>query len=167
MNPNDIARSVLKWLMYVLLHIFVARHLVLFDYAFCFIYVGAVLFLPVEINTTALLFIGFLTGITIDSFGNTLGLHAIPTLLLVYLRPIVIRYQLSQKLAEGRFRISIKELGLSAFLSYTVLLISVHHIVLFFLEAGNLNLLPYLLLKIACSVIFTTFSLILAQMFSR
>ena len=129
MNPNDIARSVFKWLIYVLLHIFVARHLVLFNYSFCFIYVGAILFLPVEINLTALLVISFFTGVTIDSFDNTLGLHASATLLIAYLRPIVIRYQLGQKLTEGRLQLSIRELGLPAFLSYAVLLISIHHFI--------------------------------------
>ncbi len=167
MNPNEIARSAIKWLVYVLLHIFVARHLVLFDYSFCFIYVGAVLFLPVEINLTALLLIGFMTGVTIDSFDNTLGLHASATVLIAYLRPIIIRYQLGQKLTEGRLQLSIRELGLPAFLSYTILLISIHHIVLFLVEAGSISLLPYTLLKILCSVLFTTVSVLLAQFFSR
>jgi hypothetical protein len=167
MNPNEIARSAIKWLVYVLLHIFVARHLVLFDYSFCFIYVGAILFLPVEINLTALLLIGFMTGVTIDSFDNTLGLHAIATVLIAYLRPIIIRYQLGQKLTEGRLQLSIRELGLPAFLSYTILLISIHHIVLFLVEAGSISLLPYTLLKILCSVLFTTVTVLLAHFFSR
>jgi hypothetical protein len=167
MNPNDIARSVFKWLIYVLLHIFVARHLVLFNYSFCFIYVGAILFLPVEINLTALLVIGFFTGVAIDSFDNTLGLHASATLLIAYLRPIVIRYQLGQKLTEGRLQLSIRELGLPAFLSYAVLLISIHHIILFLIEAGSISLLPYTFLKIICSVLFTTVSVTLAQLLSR
>lgn len=167
MNPNDIARSVLRWLIYVLLHLFVARHLVLFNYSFCFIYVGAILFLPVEINLTALLLIGFATGVTIDSFDNTLGLHAVATVLIAYLRPIIIRYQLGQKLTEGRLQLSIRELGFPAFLSYVILLISIHHIVLFLVEAGSISLLPYTFLKIMCSVMFTTVSVLLAQLLSR
>lgn len=167
MNPNDIARSVLRWLIYVLLHIFAARHLVLFNYAFCFIYIGAILFLPVEINLTTLLLVGFATGVTIDSFGNTLGLHAVATVLIAYLRPIIIRYQLGQKLTEGRLQLSIRELGFPAFLSYTILLISIHHIVLFLVEAGSISLLPYTFLKIICSILFTTVSVLLAQLLSR
>lgn len=167
MNPNEIIRGALRWLIYVLLHIFVARHLVLFDYAFCFIYVGAILFLPQEINLTALLLIGFVTGVTIDSFDNTLGLHAAASVFLAYLRPIIIRYQFAQKLSEGRLELSLKELGLPAFLSYTLILVSIHHILLFLVEAGSLSLLPYTLLKIACSILFTTVTILLAQLFSR
>lgn len=167
MNPNEVVRGALRWLMYVLLHIFVARHLVLFDYAFCFIYVGAILFLPQEINLTALLVIGFATGVTIDSFDNTLGLHAVTSVFLAYLRPIIIRYQFAQKLSEGRLELSLKELGLPAFLSYTIILVSIHHILLFFVEAGSLSLLPYTLLKILCSILFTTVTILLAQLFSR
>lgn len=167
MNPNEIVRVALRWLMYVLLHIFVARHLVLFDYAFCFIYVGAILFLPQEINLTGLLLIGFATGVTIDSFDNTLGLHAATSVFLAYLRPIIVRYQFAQKLSEGRLELSLKELGLPAFLSYTLILVSIHHLLLFFIEAGSLSLLPYTLLKIACSILFTTMTVLLAQLFSR
>lgn len=167
MNPNEIFRSILRWLVYVLLHIFVARHLVLFDYAFCFIYVGAILFLPQEINLTGLLFIAFATGVTIDSFDNTLGLHAAISVFLAYLRPIVIRYQFAQKLSEGRLELSLKELGLPAFLSYILLLVSIHHLLLFFIEAGSLSLFPYTLLKVGCSILFTTVTLLLTQLFSR
>jgi hypothetical protein len=167
MNPNDIARSVLRWLIYVLLHIFVARHLVLFNYSFCFIYVGAILFLPIEINPTALLVIGFLTGVVIDSFDNTLGLHAVATVLIAYLRPIIIRYQLGQKLTEGRLQLSVRELGLPAFLSFAILLIFIHHTSLFLVEAGSVSLLPYTFLKIISSVLFTTSSVLLVQFLSR
>ncbi|AXE18816.1 hypothetical protein DR864_14190 [Runella rosea] len=167
MNPNEIVRSALRWLVYVLLHIFVARHLVLFDYAFCFIYVGAILFLPQEINLTGLLLIGFATGVAVDSFDNTLGLHAATAVFVAYLRPIIIRYQFAQKLSEGRLELSLKGLGLPAFLSYTLILVSVHHLLLFFVEAGSLSLLPYTLLKIVCSILFTTLTILLTQLFSR
>lgn len=167
MNPNEIVRSVVKWLVYVLLHIFVARHLVLFDYAFCFIYVGAILFLPIEINLTALLVISFFTGVIIDSFDNTLGLHASASVLIAYLRPIIIRYQLGQKLTEGRLQLSIRELGFPTFMSYILMLISIHHIILFLVEAGNLSLLPYTFLKIVSSIVFTTTCLVLTRLFSR
>lgn len=167
MNPNDIIRSVLRWLIYVLLHIFVARHLVLFNYAFCFFYIGAILFLPVEINATILLLIGFITGVAIDSFDNTLGLHVVATVLIAYLRPIIIRYQLTQKLTEGRLQLSIRELGLPNFLSYVLLLITIHHSILFLVEAGSITLLPYTMLKIFCSIVFTTVTLLLAQLLSR
>jgi len=167
MNPNEIVRSVVKWLVYVLLHIFVARHLVLFDYAFCFVYVGAILFLPIEINLTALLVISFFTGVIIDSFDNTLGLHASASVLIAYLRPIIIRYQLGQKLTEGRLQLSIRELGFPTFISYILMLISIHHIILFLVEAGNLSLLPYTFLKIVSSIVFTTTCLVLTRLFSR
>ena len=167
MNPTEIIRTVVRWLVYVLLHIFIARHLVLFDYAFCFIYVGAILFLPIEINLTALLFIGFFTGVIIDTFDNTLGLHTSASVLIAYLRPIIIKYQLGQKLTEGRLQLSIKELGFPTFLSYILMLISIHHMVLFLVEAGSLRLFPYTFLKIVCSLVFTTMTIILTRLFSR
>lgn len=166
MTPNDIFRSAMRWLIYVGLHILVVRHWVLFDYAFCFIYLGAIIFLPLEISTTLLLVISFFTGLIIDTFDNTLGLHIIPTVLVAYIRPILIQYQLSQKLGESRLQLSMKSLGIVPFLSYTLILVAVHHIALFLIETGSFDNFLSTLLKIIGSIIFTIVSLILIQIFS-
>jgi hypothetical protein len=167
MTPNDLIRSALKWLLYVLLHVFVVRHLVLFDYAFCYIYLGAVLFLPFELNLTAALLISFVTGTIMDSFDNTLGLHIIATVLVAYIRPILIRYQLAQKISENRLELSLRGIGLPAFLSYVLVLVSIHHFVLLMVEAGGFGMFGFTLLKILCSIVFTTIALTLGQAFSR
>lgn len=167
MTPNELLRTALRWVLYVLLHVLVARQLVLFDYAFCFIYLGAILFLPYELNLTVTLLISFLTGAIIDSFDNTFGLHIIASVLVAYIRPTLIQYQLSQKISENRLILSLRGIGLPALLSYVGVLVSIHHTVLFLIEAGGFGMLLFTLLKIVCSIIFTTFALLLGQSFSR
>lgn len=167
MNPRVLTRSALLWLLYVLLHLFVTRNLVLFDYAFCFIYVAAILVLPYEINLTALLFIAFATGVIVDSFDNTLGMHAAATVLTAYVRPVILGRLFSQKVSESRINLSLNELGLSGFLSYAVILISIHHLALFFIEASSMTLFVTTLIKVACSIVFTTFAYLIFQLFIR
>jgi hypothetical protein len=167
MNPRVLTRSALLWLLYVLLHLFVTRNLALFDYAFCFIYVAAILVLPYEINLTALLFIAFGTGVIVDSFDNTLGMHAAATVLTAYIRPTVLERLFSQKVSESRINLSLNELGLSGFLSYVVIMISIHHFALFFIEASSMTLFVSTLIKALCSIVFTTFVFIILQLFVR
>lgn len=167
MNPNDILRSIIAGTFYVLLHVFVGRQLVLFDYAFCFIYVGAILTLPYETNLTALLLIAFVIGLIADTFDNTLGMHTAAAVLMAYLRPVVIRYQMAQKVSEGRIELSLRGLGFVPFLSYALTLLLVHHSALLFLEASNLSLFLFTLLKIGASVVFTMVVLFLTQLFFR
>ncbi len=167
MNPKEIIRGILIWLFYVLLHIFVTRYLVLFDYAFCFFYVGAILFMPYDINQIALLFIAFSTGLIIDSFGNTLGLHTATLVLLAYIRPFIIQNQLEQIITEARTHISLQNLGFANFIKYVVILVLVHHSVLLLIGAGTFSMFPITILKIVCSMVFTTFTLTLSQIFVR
>ncbi|TAE41715.1 MAG: hypothetical protein EAZ70_00250 [Runella slithyformis] len=167
MNPNDILRSTLMGVFYLLLHIFVARQLVLFDYAFCFIYVGVILTLPYEISLTALLLIAFGTGLVADTFDNTLGMHTASAVLMAYLRPTVIGYQMAQKVSEGRFELSLRGLGLPTFLSYALILTTIHHATLLLIEASSIGLLFVTMLKILASIVFTLLALLLTQLFFR
>ena len=95
MTLREILTTIFLFFLYVLLQLLLVRNLVLFDYGFCFIYVAAVLLLPYEISLTLLLLIAFVTGIVVDTFYNTLGIHAAATVLMAYLRPLIIRIQLA------------------------------------------------------------------------
>lgn len=52
-----------------------------------FLYIMFILMLPVNINKVLLLFIAFLTGLTIDIFSGTPGMHASACLVLAFIRP--------------------------------------------------------------------------------
>jgi hypothetical protein len=153
-------------LLYLLLQIFFMRNMVLFNYAFCFIYIAGILILPAEISRMYLLFIGFAVGFTVDIFSNTFGMHAAATVLIAYLRPFLIQYQMESKGAE-RVEIGIRSQGISAFLAYIVPLILLHHAMLFIMEINNFGMILHTLLRIAASALFTVIMIILVELFSR
>jgi hypothetical protein len=167
MNPKDLIRSIIIWLVYVLLHVLVMRHLELFDYTFCFFYVGAILFLPPETDRMALLFIGLVTGLIADAFDNTYGMHAAASVLIAYLRPMFVQAQLSSKIDEERSALTLGSLGISLFLTYTIPLVFVHHSVLLFTEINNFSLFWDTVVKILCSVAYTTITILFAQLFQK
>jgi hypothetical protein len=153
-------------LLYLLLQIFFMRNMVLFNYAFCFIYIAGILILPAEISRMYLLLIGFGVGFTVDIFSNTFGMHAAATVLIAYLRPFLIQYQMESKGAE-RVEIGIRHQGIGAFLAYIVPLILLHHAMLFIMEINNLGMILHTLLRIAASTLFTILMIILVELFSR
>lgn len=167
MSLGEIIRYSLWFAFYVLLQILITRNIVLFNYAFCFVYVGAILLLPTEVNRTFLLIVGFLTGLVVDVFYNTLGLHAAATLLIAYLKPFWVDIQLETKGATDRVEISLSELGLGTFLTYLLPLVLIHHAALFFIEMSHFGMLGYTLLRIVASVAFTTLLLVIIQLFSK
>ncbi|GAB3898408.1 hypothetical protein [Spirosoma agri] len=167
MTLREILSTVLLFLLYLILQILLVRNLVLFDYAFCFVYIACVLLLPNETSLTWLLLIGFVTGIIVDSFYNTLGMHAAATVLMAYCRPLVVRSQIDVPGMESRLEFSLKELGVGAFFRYVFILALVHHSALFFIEASSLALFIPTLIRVGASTLFTTVSIVLIQFFTR
>src|SRR5690606_41478199 len=70
----------------ILLQIMFLRNLVFFNYAFCFLYIGAVLTLPPAMDKALYLLISFVVGILIVTFMNTLGLIVAATVLVAFFR---------------------------------------------------------------------------------
>lgn len=167
MTTGNLLRLVATFLLYVILQLFFVRDLVLFDYAFCFVYLGVVLLMPFDSAAITVLLVGFGTGILIDIFYNTLGMHAAATTLVAYLRPFIIRLLVPQRGYEERMTLSLRSMGLRWFLLYTLILTLAHHLLLFYIEASNIDLFFPTLLKVITSTLFTTFVLVVMQYLRR
>ena len=167
MTLREIISVVLLFIIYLTLQILIVRNLVLFDYGFCFIYVACILLLPNELNQTVLLLIAFATGVIVDTFYNTLGIHAAATVLMAYVRPLVVRVQMAPRLQEARVVFTLQELGFVEFFRYVIVLVLIHHSALFLIEAGSFSLLIPTLFRIVASAVFTTISIVLIQFFTR
>jgi hypothetical protein len=120
MTLREILSTTLLFVLYLALQILLVRNVVLFDYGFCFIYIACILLLPNEISRTWLLIIAFATGLIVDTFYNTLGMHAAATVLMAYCRPLIVRAQIDVPGVESRIQFSLRELGVGPFFSLRV-----------------------------------------------
>ena len=117
-----------------------------------YIYPLFILLLPFETPIWLLLALGFVTGLTMDSFMNTAGMHAMATVLIAYLRTNVLNALLPKNLSEYPNQSpSVKNMGWVPFLVYAMFLIVIHHAVFFSVELWSLQNIGYLLLKILAS----------------
>ncbi|MBC7568265.1 MAG: hypothetical protein H7319_00840 [Spirosoma sp.] len=167
MTLREIVSTAFLFLLYLTLQILLARNVILFDYGFCFLYIACILLLPNETSLTWLLLIAFITGVVVDTFYNTLGMHAAATVLIAYVRPLVVRSQIDLPGGESRVEFSLQELGTGVFFRYVFIMALIHHSALFFIEASSLTLLVPTLIKIAASALLTTISIVLIQFFTR
>jgi len=155
-----------SFFIYLLVQVLLFKSFILFNTAFCFLYVAFILFLPIEINTLALMFIGFSLGFMVDIFYDSLGLHAFTLVLIAYLR----NYWLSVISPQGGYDTgsgpTLAVNGVQWFLVYTVPMIFLHHFVLFFLEAGGFVVFWYTMLKVIASLLFTMTVILLIQYIS-
>jgi rod shape-determining protein MreD len=121
------------------------------------------LLLPFTTPNWLLIILAFVLGYSIDIFSNTLGLHSAATVVMAFCRPYIIKTGYPKQDFETGIKPIIKDLGLRWFFTYSLVLVSIHHFVLFYLEAFNLNEFWNTLLRSIASIIFTTLLIILSQ----
>ncbi len=167
MTAREITTLFFLFILYLALQLLLVRNVVLFDVGFCFIYVACILLLPFETSGPVMLLTAFVVGIVVDTFYNTLGLHAAATVLMAYLRPLVVRSQVDLNGPEARVTFSLEGLGLAGFSRYILSMVFIHHATLFLIEAGSLSLFFPTLLRVLISSLFTTLIIVLIQFFTR
>jgi hypothetical protein len=150
--------------LYVLLHVLVASKLVLFDLGWCFFYLGFLLFLPITTPIVVQLVLGFGVGLTIDIFYDTGGVHAAAAVLLMYLRPWVLRLLTPRDGYDAADSVNVHQMGWQWFLVYISLLVSIHHLAFFLLELGSFQIIGITLAKVVVSTLFTGITLLIVQL---
>lgn len=167
MTPRNIFSQVLIFVFYLLLQIFFVRQLVLFNYAFCFVYIASIILLPFDTNKVTLIFLGFIAGMIVDIFYNTIGANAAAMTLIAFIRPSVISLLTPQRGYDDRQTLSLNSMGLTWFITFAATLTVIHHFVLFLLEASDWGLFLPVMAKVICSTIFTTTVVVIIQFFRR
>lgn len=118
-----------------------------------FLYVYLIIALPIHTNRISLIFTGFFLGLVIDAFSNTWGIHAMATTLVAFLRPYIFRIVSTQEEMDKvmpRFR----TMGVN-YVKYIVLMVFIHHLTLFLLEAFSFQYFGVVILKTLVSFVIT------------
>jgi hypothetical protein len=163
MNNQHIPGIIISFILYLLLQVTVVRNMVLFDTAFCYVYVAFIILLPFEIRPVLLMIIAFLCGLMVDIFYDSLGTHAAACVLIAFIRPSWTRTVPPRGGYEMGMKPTIKIMGIGWFLTFTLPLILIHHTVLFFVEAGGLHLFGFTLIKVISSTILTFLVMVILQ----
>ena len=155
-------KYVLMFTLLVLIQVLLLNHIMLGGYLIPYMYVLFILLLPVSIPGYLLILLAFVTGLVIDLFSNSPGIHSSATLLMAIFRTPLIK-SLSQKEENPNDYPGLKQNGLSWFLAYTAILVVIHHVFLFFVEMFSFHDFFYTLFRSLLSSIFSIFIIVLSQ----
>lgn len=109
-----------------------------------------ILWLPFTLSRMSLLLVGFVTGLLLDYFTTTPGLHAAACVLIAYLRPYVIMILIPKDITEFNYREpSPKAMGWAPYSVYIFTLTLVHHTYLVLLEWLQFGTFLDFLIKVA------------------
>lgn len=127
------------------------------------VYVMFVLMLPFQVSRFWLLALGFFVGLTVDYFLHTPGMHAAATVFLAFCRPGVIRLVGKKDDLVAYQYPNVRDAGSLWFLSYTFILVFLHHTFLFYLEVFRFSEFFFTLLKTLSNAALTTLIIMLIQ----
>jgi rod shape-determining protein MreD len=131
---NGILRHIGHFIILVVIQVLILNNIRFGGYINPYVYVLFVLLLPIDIPGWLLLFSSFSMGLTIDLFFDTQGMHAAATVLLAFARPGIIRMISGRSDFDPGTIPMVSNMGIQWILLYTVLLVLLHHSLLFFLE---------------------------------
>jgi rod shape-determining protein MreD len=159
---NNLIRYSIIFTILILLQVLLFNNIQFSGYVNPYVYLLFILILPVEMPSWLLLVISFLTGIVIDLFSGTPGLHSSATVLAGFIRPFVLMMYSPRDGYEAGSNPSMLIYGFRWFLLYSLTIIFIHHFVLFYLEVFRFTDFFNTFLRVLLSSLFTlTFILLL------
>ncbi|WP_291722367.1 Rod shape-determining protein MreD [Bernardetia sp.] len=163
MNPSSITHTI-SFFIYWLLQVLFFRNIALFDTAFCFVYIGFLLLLPLETSLTTLLVLGFGMGLAVDVFYDTAGVHAATTVIIAFIRPSIIQFIRPSGGYDNVETPTLSKLGFNWFATYAGIMLFLHHSILFLIQGSSFSLWLSNFLSIIASTILSLFVLIIGQL---
>lgn len=164
---NSIIRYIIIFIILILLQVLLFNNIQFSGYVNPYVYIMLILLLPVEIPSWLLLLIAFFTGLTIDLFTGTPGMHASATILSGFCRPFILRLISPRDgYAPGAVP-SMASYGFRWFLFYSVAIVLIHHFALFYLEVFRFTDFFRTLSRVLLSSIFSTTFILLAEYYRK
>ena len=161
-----VVQNIISFILLVLVQVLALNNIQFLGYINPYIYILFILSLPVRLPQWITLLLGFVLGLTIDTFSNTMGTHAFATVLIAFLRNGIIK--LFTAIEEGNNPVpSFHTFGVGAYVKYVILMTLVHHTTLCFLEAFSFSLFWVVFFKVILSSIVTILIILGIRSFYR
>ena len=133
---NEVLKNIFRLVVFICIQVFVLNKIPhLHKFIVPYLYFLFILWLPFSVSRFGLLIIGFITGLSLDYFTMTPGLHTACCVLIAYARPFVINLLIPKDTSEFNYsEPSARALGWAPYLVYVVVLTFLHHIYLSLLK---------------------------------
>jgi len=135
-----------RYIVVMLLQVLLFDQLQLLGVCHPYIYILCLLMMPITLPHSVDMLIGAAAGLVMDVFCNSLGIHTAACILIMFLRPYLIGAFVNDKDRLNE-QISLRAIGMEALLKYTVILVLLHHLIVFSLAAWSWAHIGFVLLE--------------------
>ncbi|MCK5821640.1 MAG: hypothetical protein KAH17_07135 [Bacteroidales bacterium] len=165
---NNILLFSFYFVALIFFQILVLNNMQFSSYLNPYCYVLLILILPFDTPGWLLLSIAFFLGMTMDVFpqgwtgaGASLGFHTFATVLVAFIRPFVLKWINPRDEYEIGSRPGASDFGLRWYLTYSLIIVGIHHFTLFLLESMSFVRIPETFLRTILSASFTLLLILL------
>ena len=133
---SDLVKNIFRLTIFILVQVYILNKIPhLHRFIVPYIYYLFLLWLPFNTPRLTLLFVGFITGLSLDYFKMTPGLHTAACVLIAYIRPFVINLLIPKEITEVTIHEpSPRGMGWGPYMVYAFILTLFHHTYLIMLE---------------------------------
>jgi rod shape-determining protein MreD len=164
---NSILRFGLIFILLILLQVLLFNNIQFSGYVNPYVYIMFILLLPIDLPSWLLLILAFFTGLIIDFFSGSPGMHTSATVLVAFIRPYILRIVSPSDGYESGSDPSMLSYGLRWFFFYALLVVLVHHTALFYLEVFRFAEFFRTMLRVLLSSIFSMTFILLIEFYRR
>ncbi len=147
--------NIVRFVGLVLIQVLVMNRINFYGFLNPHIYILFILLLPFETPGWLLLILSFGTGLTVDIFSGTLGLHAASTVFLGFMRPVIIKFVGEKPEYDITTQPKLEQMGLKWFIAYALVMTFAHHLFLNFVDVFSFNEFWQTLLRVIISTLAT------------
>lgn len=156
--------NIIRFIVVILLQVVLFKNMGYYNMATAYPYIFFIFLLPIGLPNLLLFVISFLTGLTIDAFYDSVGVHAAACVGLALFRIFFHQITVEVDMKDSFHTPSLGGMGFKWFLSYAFFGTFVHHFFLFLIETFTFSNFLYTLASIVLSSIFTTCVLMLMSL---
>ena len=131
---NDILINTGRFIVLALIQVLILNNIHLGGYINPYLYVLFILLLPINTPKWLLLILCLFGGLVIDTFSNTMGLHAAACVFVGYCRPYLLKVMAPREGYVFDAKPNLSTMSLRWFFTYASIMVVLHHLVLFYLE---------------------------------
>jgi len=160
-----LARNIFRFVVVILFQVLVMDNVMINGYMIPYIYLLFILLMPFETPRWLQLLSGFLLGLAMDLFSGTAGMHTAATVLAAFVRPYLLDLLAPRDGYETDTFPRIYYNGFLWFLKYTLIIVVIHHLALFYLEVFQMQAFFSTLLRVILSSLLSASTIVLSQYF--
>lgn len=145
--------NISRFILLLAIQIIIFNNMNFFGYISPYPYLLFIILYPVNGNKSGLLIASFLLGLVMDMFSNSGGTHATACLVLAYSRPSIFKFSFG--LSYEYQTIKLNDVLTPERFSFLLLSVTIHHFVMFLLEAFQFSFILDVILRTLLSTLFT------------